>query len=264
LADENPFDLYGALLKGFSGETLAMEEKFVETLEKTRWFRPDGQPKPEWNLFYGDTWGMAQNAAGKAAFEFGMPPLLDPGSPKDPTPPEVRGEQLRRWEAYKASPVKDIWKQYGSGRKALAEVCKKFARVPFHPVNPETAEEWYRTRYASSLEELDMRTYKILQSVEKEMGSLDWHVYRKNSSELSTDSQDSPKTMSMHAHSALSQDVQDMFDMIKISFLNFPDKDELLQHSKNRMEVWEKGYALAEDVGLAPFSLYVYCMRLAP
>ena len=43
-------------------------EDFVDKdIKKVRFFKPDGKPKKEWKIFYGDTWGAARDAAWGAA-----------------------------------------------------------------------------------------------------------------------------------------------------------------------------------------------------
>ena len=41
--------------------------KFISSLKKIRYFKPDGKPKKEWKLFEANTWDAAWAAAGAAA-----------------------------------------------------------------------------------------------------------------------------------------------------------------------------------------------------
>ena len=36
---------------------------FIASIPKTRFYKPDGKPKKEWKIFYGDTWDSARNSA---------------------------------------------------------------------------------------------------------------------------------------------------------------------------------------------------------
>ena len=42
-------------------------EKFIEEIKQTKFFKPDGDPKPEWKLFSGEDWNAACDAARNAA-----------------------------------------------------------------------------------------------------------------------------------------------------------------------------------------------------
>ena len=43
---------------------------FIYTeIPKMPFFKPDGKPKKEWKIFYGDTWGAARDAARDAAYD---------------------------------------------------------------------------------------------------------------------------------------------------------------------------------------------------
>jgi hypothetical protein len=39
----------------------------LEDIKRVRWFKPDGKPRKEWKIFYGDSWDAARNAAWDAA-----------------------------------------------------------------------------------------------------------------------------------------------------------------------------------------------------
>ena len=36
---------------------------FMESIHKTNWYRPDGKPKKEWKVVYGNTWASAEASA---------------------------------------------------------------------------------------------------------------------------------------------------------------------------------------------------------
>ena len=44
-------------------------EKFVDGLKNVKWFKPDGNPNPEWKLFTGKSWGAARDAAWDAVWD---------------------------------------------------------------------------------------------------------------------------------------------------------------------------------------------------
>lgn len=49
-----------------SKERLADAITFINGIRTTNFFRPDKNPKPDWKIFYGDTWISAYNAAHSA------------------------------------------------------------------------------------------------------------------------------------------------------------------------------------------------------
>ena len=45
---------------------------FMNSIPKTKWYQPDGKPKPEWRVFYGDTWAFARASAWDSAWASAM------------------------------------------------------------------------------------------------------------------------------------------------------------------------------------------------
>ena len=46
-----------------------LDSFIFKEIPKVPFFKPDGKPKPEWKMFYGDTWGAARGAAWDAAWD---------------------------------------------------------------------------------------------------------------------------------------------------------------------------------------------------
>ena len=45
---------------------------FLDGIPKTKFFQPDGNPKKEWKMFYGNTWDSAREIAWEIARDFSL------------------------------------------------------------------------------------------------------------------------------------------------------------------------------------------------
>ena len=55
-------------IKALPGAVRNRLSKFIfDEIPKVKFFKPDGKPKKEWKMFYGDTWNAARDAAKDAA-----------------------------------------------------------------------------------------------------------------------------------------------------------------------------------------------------
>ena len=55
-------------IKALPGAVRNRLSKFIfDEIPKVKFFKPDGKPKKEWKMFYGDTWNAARDAARSAA-----------------------------------------------------------------------------------------------------------------------------------------------------------------------------------------------------
>ena len=49
-----------------------LSEFIYKEIPKTKFFKPDGKPKKEWKMFYGDTWDSARASAWVSAWDFSL------------------------------------------------------------------------------------------------------------------------------------------------------------------------------------------------
>ena len=150
----------------------------LEFLENIDFFKPDGKPKTEWKVFYGDTWGRAQAFAHDAACKAARNSIQGMD--------DFNVEWMRAWRAVKAN-ARDMMFEAGFYARGRA---------------------------------LGTMSGDVCNDVEREATLFGTAMF--------------------------------------VDGKNFKDKNRILNHVKKRIEVLEKGYALACDVG---GTLYVYAQK---
>jgi hypothetical protein len=213
---------------------------FLEELKDVGWFKPKTAPNPEWKTFYAPTWGQAYHLAYQAAVSFtGKPewkPLIDPGTPKNPTP----DKELEKQVASAQMAERRYDEMYNTGDRALTSASTKYK------IEGEWNGEEGVLNYINSL-------WRIYDEAKKAMDREDWSMMKPVT--ILSDGHDEKA----EASEALMRDLQHRIDMILLMNVDFPGKKELTQHAKDRIEVWKKGYALCCDATMVP--LYVYCKK---
>jgi len=195
-----------------NNELSLLVQNFIESLKQINWFKPDGKPKKEWKIFYGDTWGEARRKAREATHGVMQKTAWD--MIHDAT-----------WDATQAAARIGAWNAAWNAAKKMATECSK--------------------RHSKSV------------SWDTKTGRRRWlGVWSFSDGFIRgmTGAHDEAKA----AVENVAYDTALYASMLVVSDLDFPHKTKYIQHARERMEVWEKGYALLCDVDGV---LYVYAKR---
>jgi hypothetical protein len=233
----------------FPAERLAELGTFINRLNRISYFRPDGNPKKEWKMFYAPTWGEALNMAVVALDKRDLEAVSRNGPSIENISLSAANQEAKVFTF--SSP--EFFDNTAWSACHVAQEAVKAAT---------TGWEWNKKRYNIDEEgpvEIDTSKPRPEGAIKAEVANALVGFLRNWQREI-IEMIGNPTARESAIESA-GQDAWAMGRLILAEKHPYFHRERHITHINSRIEVWEKGYGLAgDDSG----TLYVYCRGSPP
>jgi hypothetical protein len=194
--------------------------KFVlEDIPNTPFFRPDGSPKEEWRMFYGDTWGAALHEARDAVWRAGQRAGED--------------AHLDRAALHAAEEA-----ARGAARRVALG-----AALGATEVTPGTARDAaLKTALDAAGKAAMDAVHGAVRGAARDDTAIVWRAALRAAPGATLD------VVRDDAAQEAARDAALVAGYLAVGDLDFKDKDKYSEHALARWEVWQKGYVLLGDI----------------